>query len=314
VLTYATRHEDPVGPPASVPKNTAIVFQGRLFYTDWDGAKRAYTGGVTLSQWDGIKGVWFKAASSTANDTGRFWISGQATVQNFWHVGATDAGYDPSYAQYKVLVEEPQTRIAVIEGLTGGGTVKLGTRFTVKGRSYVDGPGQAKSVNAGAEIELSWSSDLRRWNSYTAGKTDAQGRFSFSPVANGDTHWRIVLPGGGGVPRLERQIFVNTKASSKLTVDARPEPVKRGRKLAVRGTLSSYAHGKWNVLRSTKVALYFRKRGSKTWKFVGWAKTDRRGHYTVKATAKSDGYWQTRYVGDGDHYRASSGGDYVDVK
>jgi hypothetical protein len=317
-LTYATSLEDAVGPPASVPKNTAIVFQGRMFYTEWNGAKKPYTGSVALSQWDGIKEIWHKEATTTANDTGRFWVSGQATVQNFWHVGAADAGYDPSYKQYKVLLDKAKSKIAVIEGLTGEGTVKLDTTFTIKGRSFLEGPDNEKTVNAGAEIELSWSSDLKEWNSYTAGRTDAQGRFSFSPVAGGDTHWRIVLPGrkvsGLDVPRLERQIFVNTKTASKLTANASPEPVKHRKRLTVRGTLSSYAQGKWTGLKRTKVAVYFRKRGSKTWSFVGWAKTDTRGRYTVKATAYRDGYWQARYLGDGDHYKAVSHGDYVNVR
>jgi hypothetical protein len=318
VLTYATALEDPVGPPDTVPKNTAIVFQGQMFYTDWEGTERPYTGSMVLSQWDGRKQVWHKETTTTANDFGRFWISGQATVQNFWHVGAGDAGYDPSYKQYKVLVDDGMSKIAVIEELTGGGTVKVGTEFTIKGRSYLDGPGTAKAVNGDAEVELSWSSDLKKWNSYTAARTDAQGRFSFTPVALGDTHWRIFLPGhkvgGFEVPSLERQVFVNTKAVSKLTADATPEPVRHHRRLAVRGTLSSYAHGKWTVLKRTKVALYFRRRGSRTWTFVGWAKTDSRGHYTMQAIAYRDGYWQARYLGDGDRFTAVSHADYVDVR
>jgi hypothetical protein len=318
VLTYATSLEDPVGPPDVVPKNTAIVFQGRMLYTDWDGVQKPYTGSMVLFQWDGRKQIWHQETATTANDVGRFWISGQATVQNFWHVGTGDAGYDPSYKQYKVLIDDGKSKIAVIEGLTGGGTVKLDTEFTIKGRSYLDGPGTAKAVNADAEIELSWSSDLKNWNSYTAGRTDSQGGFSFRPVALGDTHWRLILPGhkvdGYAVPSLERQVFVDTKTMSKLTADATPEPVRHRKRLAVRGPLSSYAHGTWTALRRTKVALYFRKRGSKTWTFVGWAKTDKRGHYTVHATAYRDGYWQTRYLGDGDHFKVVSHSDYVNVR
>ncbi|MEO5874437.1 MAG: hypothetical protein ABIS86_05545 [Streptosporangiaceae bacterium] len=319
VLSYRTEITGYVPPQDIVPKNAPVVFRGRFRYTDWDGAKKPYTGGVTLFYWDGRAVKWARSASTTADNDGGFWISGQATVHNSWRVQATDAGYDPAYhRQAEVWVEDADGKAAVVEGLTPGGTVRLGTKFTLKGRSWLAGPGTQRTVNAGAEIELGWSSNLRTWHAYTAGRTDAQGRFTFNPVARGDAHWRIVLPGrkvGDHVVRtLERQLYVNTRTASRVTANAGPEPVRRGRKISVRGTAQDYANGRWHLLKKRKVAVYFRKKGTRTWKLVGWARTGTKGRYVLYVKASRDGSWLAYFPADGDHYKTASHPDYVNVR
>jgi hypothetical protein len=105
-----------------------------------------------------------------------------------------------------------------------------------------------------------------------------------------------------------------TKAASKVSANAGPEPVKKGKKLTVAGqllhksgsTLKAYAH--------KKVAIYFKAKGAKKWKLIGWATTGKNGKYSIKITAKADGSWQTRFPGDAKNKASTSGSDYVDVR
>jgi hypothetical protein len=103
---------------------------------------------------------------------------------------------------------------------------------------------------------------------------------------------------------------------AKLTVNASPEPVKKGRTITVTGRLTraNWDTGTYTGYRDQSVKLQFRKKGSTTYTTL---KTITSGsHGTLKTTtkARTDGYFRFLFTGTGTTGPAKATGDFVDVR
>ncbi|MEU6348601.1 calcium-binding protein [Streptomyces sp. NPDC047072] len=103
---------------------------------------------------------------------------------------------------------------------------------------------------------------------------------------------------------------------SKLTVNAAPEPVKKGKTITVTGKLS---RANWETVKyagyaTQPVKLQFRKKGSDTYTTVKTVKTSSTG--TLKTTLKAtvDGYYRWSFAGTTTTPAVNATGDFVDVK
>ncbi|MFE4796467.1 hypothetical protein ACFRFL_15445 [Streptomyces sp. NPDC056708] len=118
----------------------------------------------------------------------------------------------------------------------------------------------------------------------------------------------FALQEGLGTARVQRL--------SKLTVDAAPEPVKKGKTITVTGKLSraSFDDLKYHGYTGQPVKLQFRKKGSSTYTTVKTIKSSSTG--TLKTTVKAsvDGYWRYSFAGTSTTPAVSAAGDFVDVK
>ncbi|MFJ9376250.1 hypothetical protein [Streptomyces sp. NPDC101455] len=103
---------------------------------------------------------------------------------------------------------------------------------------------------------------------------------------------------------------------SKLTVDAAPEPVKKGKTITVTGKLSraNWETNKYAGYSTQPVKLQFRKKSSSTYTTVKTIKTTSTG--TLKTTVKAtvDGYFRYTFAGTSTTPAVNATGDYVDVK
>jgi len=103
---------------------------------------------------------------------------------------------------------------------------------------------------------------------------------------------------------------------SKLTVNAAPEPVKKGKTVTVTGKLTraNWDDLKYHGYATQKVVLQFRKKTSSTYTNVKGIKTTSTG--TLKTTTKAtvDGYYRFVFAGTATTPAVSAAGDYVDVK
>lgn len=103
---------------------------------------------------------------------------------------------------------------------------------------------------------------------------------------------------------------------SKLTTNASPEPIKKGKTLTVTGALTraNWDTDKYAGYSSQSVKLQYQKRGSTAWSTVKTIKSDSRGNLktTVKATA--DGSFRYSFAGTSTTPAVNSGADYVDVR
>ncbi|POX57361.1 hypothetical protein C3489_01235 [Streptomyces sp. Ru71] len=97
--------------------------------------------------------------------------------------------------------------------------------------------------------------------------------------------------------------------------NANPEPVRAGAPITITGKLNTQSGGQWSALPSARINIYFREKGTTTWRGVGVAVTGTDGRFTKTFTAAKDGDWQARYDGDDwSHFYSYSRLDFVDVQ
>ncbi|MFJ2090257.1 hypothetical protein ACIOEW_13425 [Streptomyces sp. NPDC087901] len=104
--------------------------------------------------------------------------------------------------------------------------------------------------------------------------------------------------------------------ASQVTVNAAPEPVKKGKTITVTGKLSranwdDFAYHGYTV---QPVKLQFLKKGSKTYTTLKTLKTNSLGTLKTTVTASVDGYWRFSFAGTASTPATNSTGDFVDVK
>ncbi|GGW66252.1 hypothetical protein GCM10010503_49350 [Streptomyces lucensis JCM 4490] len=103
---------------------------------------------------------------------------------------------------------------------------------------------------------------------------------------------------------------------SKLTANAGPEPVTKGRTLTTTGKLSraNWDDGLYHGYTNQPVKLQFKKAGTSTYTTVKTVYSDSSGNLKATATAQYDGYWRFSFAGTSTTPAVSATGDYVDVR
>lgn len=104
--------------------------------------------------------------------------------------------------------------------------------------------------------------------------------------------------------------------AAKLTANATPEPVKKGKTITVTGALT---RANWETLKyagygSQSVKLQFRKKGSSTYTTLKTVKADTKGNLKTTTTATADGYYRFSFAGNSSTAAVSAAGDFVDVQ
>ncbi|MFE1286990.1 hypothetical protein [Streptomyces sp. NPDC058751] len=108
----------------------------------------------------------------------------------------------------------------------------------------------------------------------------------------------------------------NLQRLSKLTVNAAPEPVKKGKTVTVTGALTraNWDSNKYLGYTGQPVKLQFRKAGSTTYTTLKTVTTDSSGNLKTTTTATADGYFRYSFAGTTTTPAVSAAGDYVDVQ
>ncbi|MCX5558621.1 calcium-binding protein [Streptomyces sp. NBC_00038] len=104
--------------------------------------------------------------------------------------------------------------------------------------------------------------------------------------------------------------------ASQVTVNAAPEPVKKGKTITVTGKLTraNWETGKNVALANQSVALQFRKAGTTTYTNVKGIKSTSTGALKTTVKASVDGFYRYSYAGITTTAGVSAAGDYIDVK
>ncbi|MFC9845888.1 hypothetical protein [Streptomyces sp. NPDC127595] len=108
----------------------------------------------------------------------------------------------------------------------------------------------------------------------------------------------------------------NVQRMSKLTVNATPEPVTKGKTITVAGKLTraDWETNKYAGLSGQSVVLQFRKASSSTYSNVKTIKSTSGGALKTTVKASVDGYYRYTYAGVSTVGASTATGDYVDVK
>ncbi|MER7403990.1 hypothetical protein ABT373_16205 [Streptomyces sp. NPDC000070] len=103
---------------------------------------------------------------------------------------------------------------------------------------------------------------------------------------------------------------------SKLTVNAGPEPVAKGKTITSTGKLSraNWEDNAYRGYTNQPVKLQFRKAGTSTYTTVKTVYSDQYGNLKATATASYDGYWRFSFAGTTTTPAVNATGDYVDVQ
>lgn len=103
---------------------------------------------------------------------------------------------------------------------------------------------------------------------------------------------------------------------SALTVNAAPEPVRKGATVTITGKLTraNWDTDKYAGYTLQPVKLQFRKKTSSTYTTLKTIKSDSHGNLKTTYKASVDGYWRYSFAGTSTTPAVSAAGDYVDVK
>ncbi|QDN78798.1 calcium-binding protein [Streptomyces sp. S1A1-7] len=104
--------------------------------------------------------------------------------------------------------------------------------------------------------------------------------------------------------------------ASKLTVNAAPEPVKKGRTITVTGALTraDWQTGRYTGYVGQPVKLQFKKKGASAYTTVKTIKTTTGGALKTTVTASVDGTFRYSFAGTSTTPAVNATGDYVDVQ
>ncbi|MFF2022879.1 calcium-binding protein [Streptomyces sp. NPDC058171] len=103
--------------------------------------------------------------------------------------------------------------------------------------------------------------------------------------------------------------------AAKLTANASPEPIKKGKTLTITGALT---RANWDTYKyagytSQPVKLQFKKKGATTYTDVKTVKSDSRGNLKTTVKAERDGSYRYSFAGTSTTPAVSASGDAVDV-
>ncbi|CAL9668046.1 DUF5707 domain-containing protein [Streptomyces sp. enrichment culture] len=111
--------------------------------------------------------------------------------------------------------------------------------------------------------------------------------------------------------------YATTKVqrASKLTVNASPEPVKKGKTLTITGSLTraNWNTRTWAGYSGQSVKLQYRPKSSDTYTTLKTLTTSGTGKLSTSVTATADGYYRYIFAGTPTTPAATAAGDYVDV-
>jgi len=207
------------------------------------------------------------------------------------------------------------------------GTVQTNAKANVAATVVVGDDVGGWKAAANATVVLQKGPANGTWTDFATAKTDKNGSVTFKPTFDADGYWRFLLPGTTTSLRGEKIFFVNTttapipnptpapaKKKTRVTLNAAPEPVKKGRTITASGKVTQRSGTSWTKVTGRNVAVYFRAKGTSKWTLAGWAKLDKNGKYVIRFKAKKDGYWRTVLKAGSTRYGATSPSDYVDVR
>ena len=121
--------------------------------------------------------------------------------------------------------------------------------------------------------------------------------------------------GNGGIS-LDAYKHTNVQRYSKLSVNASPEPVAKGKTITVTGKLTraNWETHDYRGYTNQPVKLQFRKAGTSTYNTVKSVHTDASGTLRTTVAASTDGYWRYSFAGTSTTAPLTTAGDYVDVR
>ncbi|MEW2391800.1 calcium-binding protein [Streptomyces venezuelae] len=131
--------------------------------------------------------------------------------------------------------------------------------------------------------------------------------------------WKVAVATLDGA---NKESFVDTyahhsvKRAARLTTNASPEPIKKGKTLTVTGALT---RANWDTLKyagytKQSVKLQYKKKGASSYTTLKTVKSDTKGNLKTTVKASADGYFRYVFAGTSTTPSVTSTSDFVDVR
>jgi hypothetical protein len=136
-------------------------------------------------------------------------------------------------------------------------------------------------------------------------------------TGNTDGYWRIRFNGNPDLASSSTKPIHLYRYATRITgFRAHPHPVRKSQPISFSGTLQYEKGTTWKPLDGASPTLYFKPRGSSTYRYVCELATDKHGHLIGMVSANQAGTWALALSREtGDHYlRSARVTDYVDVR
>ncbi len=240
-------------------------------------------------------------------------------------------GTNPTASRTFTSSDRPGTWKLLATATKDGASTTAAKTFEVHLATRADLNATPTTVNQGGEVTLQgslqhWSGPA--WKNYTGQRvfvsfkpdgagsysrvgsatTDGQGHFIVKQKPSKTGRYRAVFEGN---PKTEgsisREILVSvrqqggqSKKDSRISIAARPQSVRAGSKVHLRGTLETGAANAWTPIKGTQVNLLFQEDGTSTWQRVTTPSTAQDGTFDADVTARKSGWWRAEYAGSAD--------------
>ncbi|MEW2398510.1 hypothetical protein [Streptomyces sp. NPDC046862] len=183
-----------------------------------------------------------------------------------------------------------------------------GTSFTTA--QNVLGPGDAPSCTAVNDTTQNCTGDISI--------TPQGDLYEAADATTWKTAGEYIRMGDDGVDVIARNTgsTATIKRAAKLTTNATPEPVAKGKTLTVKGSLTraTWSSGTYTGYASQPVTLQFRAKSSTTYSDVKTVTSGTGGALSTTVTASVDGYYRYKFAGTSTTAAKTSTSDYVDVQ
>ncbi|WP_447039019.1 calcium-binding protein [Streptomyces sp. DSM 118878] len=103
---------------------------------------------------------------------------------------------------------------------------------------------------------------------------------------------------------------------ARLTTNASPEPIKKGKTLTVKGALTraNWYTSKYAGYTKQDVKLQYKKKGASSYTTLKTVKSDTKGNLSTTVKASADGYFRYVFAGTSTTPSVTSKSDFVDVQ
>ncbi|MGW1889959.1 DUF5707 domain-containing protein [Streptomyces sp. NPDC002004] len=175
-------------------------------------------------------------------------------------------------------------------------------------------------IDGGIVSESDWASctavDSTTSNCKESFTVDPQTQLANFLAGGGWKVWAIGQGNDGDYVQKDNAKGFSVQRYSKLTVNASPEPVKKGGTITVTGALTraNWDTHKYAGYTVQPVKLQFRKKDSSTYSTVKTVTSSSTGSLKTTVTASVDGYWRYSFAGTSTTPAVNATGDFVDVQ
>lgn len=234
---------------------------------------------------------------------------------NRWLV-VPENGFLNGSADGPLVLPEESTVQALRATLAANGQVSVSGLF--RARYQMAGP-----VRGSQRVQIERSPDGRTgWKVLGGGHAEVIGmdnwrNESFTVKGSGGTsaYYRVRHLTSDEFAESTSQVFRMSRTATRVTsVNAAPEPVRKGATVTVTGVLGEQSGTKWKAMVGKPVQLWFQAKGTTKWKLITKGTSGANGRTALRGKAAVDGTWLIQYLGDATHFNSTGVGDFVDVR